>query len=56
MRQLDPDLHVDGHAVSVDELKRFLPRLLLVREDAGSGSGGSGNVGLASSLRAFFGA
>eukprot|EP00198_Chlamydomonas_reinhardtii_P006121 XP_001695457.1 predicted protein [Chlamydomonas reinhardtii] len=56
VRQLDPDLHVDGHAVSVDELKRFLPRLLLVREDAGSGSGGSGNVGLASSLRAFFGA
>ncbi|KAG2430180.1 hypothetical protein HXX76_010279 [Chlamydomonas incerta] len=56
VRQLDPDLHVDGHVVSVDELKRFLPRLLLVREDAGSGGGGSGNVGVAPSLRAFFGA
>ncbi|KAG2447794.1 hypothetical protein HYH02_007251 [Chlamydomonas schloesseri] len=58
VRQLDPDLHVDGHVVSVDELKRFLPRLLLVREEGSgsSASGGSGNVGLAPSLRAFFGA
>ncbi|KAG2492432.1 hypothetical protein HYH03_009375 [Edaphochlamys debaryana] len=53
VRQLEPDLHVDGHPVSVEELRRFLPRLLLVRE--ASGASGSGNVGVASSLPAYFG-
>ncbi|KXZ43707.1 hypothetical protein GPECTOR_82g241 [Gonium pectorale] len=58
VRQLEPDLHIDGHAASVDELKRFLPRLLLVRPGGGAGGGAggsSGNVGVANSLGEYFG-
>ncbi|PNH04545.1 Peroxisome biogenesis protein 22 [Tetrabaena socialis] len=56
VRQLEPDLHVDAHSASVDELRRFLPTLLLVREGSVAGqSYGASNVGLAPSLPAFFG-
>ncbi|EFJ40327.1 hypothetical protein VOLCADRAFT_84514 [Volvox carteri f. nagariensis] len=55
-RQLEPELHVDGHPASVDELKRFLPRLLLVREGAPGGAGSSQvNVSVAASLTEYFG-
>ncbi|GLC44816.1 hypothetical protein PLESTB_001210800 [Pleodorina starrii] len=55
VRQLEPDLHVDGHPASVDELKRFLPRLLLVREGPAAAGSSQANVGVAASLTAYFG-
>lgn len=55
VRQLEPDLHMDAHTASVEELKRFLPQLLLVREGSGSQSAGAANVAMAASLGAFFG-
>ncbi len=47
VRQLEPDLHVDGDAATVKELQRFLPRLLLV----GGGGVASGNVSCVASLQ-----
>uniref|UniRef100_A0A7S0VXT3 Peroxisome biogenesis protein 22 n=1 Tax=Polytomella parva TaxID=51329 RepID=A0A7S0VXT3_9CHLO len=29
-RQIEPDIHIDGHPSTVKELKRFLPRLVLI--------------------------
>ncbi len=55
VRQLEPDLHMDAHTASVEELKRFLPQLLLVREGSGSQPAGAANVAIAASLGAFFG-
>lgn len=53
VRQIEPDLHIDGHVSTVEELRRFMPQLLLV------GAGGSPvvdgpNIGQAPSLSAFF--
>ncbi|GIL88166.1 hypothetical protein Vretimale_14083 [Volvox reticuliferus] len=55
VRQLEPELHVDGHSGSIDELKRFLPHLLLVREGHTSAASGQTNVGIAASLASYFG-
>lgn len=36
VRQLEPDLHVDGHPMTVHDLQRFVPQLLHVRPPAGA--------------------
>lgn len=51
VRQLEPDLHVDGDAAIVNDLQRFLPRLLLV----GGAGVGQGNVGCVASLQEAWG-
>ncbi|GIL56132.1 hypothetical protein Vafri_11577 [Volvox africanus] len=55
VRQLEPELHVDGHSGSIDDLKRFMPHLLLVREGHTSAASGQANVGIAASLPSYFG-
>lgn len=55
VRQVDPQLHCDGVGESVTELRRFIPRLVLVAEpDAPSITFGP-NVARATSLPAYFG-
>jgi hypothetical protein len=57
VRQLEPELHIDALPSTVEELRRFLPRLLLTREPgAAQGSAGTHpNVTTLPSLSAFFG-
>lgn len=55
VRQLEPELHVDGHPASVDELKRFLPRLLLIREEGMAASFSQANIEVSGSLTEYFG-
>ena len=56
VRQLDPELHMDGHAVTVEDLRRFMPHLLLVnRGGAGAYKPGGPNIGVVESLAAYFG-
>lgn len=55
VRQLEPDLHVDGTAKTIDDLKRFLPQLLHITQPGLAAAGhGSGNIAVSSSLKAFF--
>eukprot|EP00877_Chromochloris_zofingiensis_P010014 jgi/Chrzof1/5266/Cz15g20020.t1 len=57
VRQLEPDLHIDGHARTIEDLQRFMPQLLHITPpgSAASAAQGSLNVTAAHSLRAFFG-
>eukprot|EP00798_Chlamydomonas_sp_ICE-L_P031120 gene31120-6253_t len=55
VRQIEPDLHIDGHSATVEDLQRFIPQLWLVGQ-AGAGSSMSSypNVAQEKSLQAFF--
>lgn len=56
VRQLEPDLHVDGHSSTIEDLKRFIPQLLHIHQSGTSPAGiGSPNVGSSESLAKFFG-
>ncbi|BDA49538.1 Peroxisome biogenesis protein 22 [Coccomyxa sp. Obi] len=55
VRQLEPDLHIDGHPQTIEALKRFMPQLLHVRHPNAAAAGvGSPNVGSAGSLLEVF--
>lgn len=55
VRQLEPDLHIDGSATTIDDLKRFMPQLLHILQPGTAAAGqGSSNVASSSSLKAFF--
>jgi len=54
VRQLEPDLHVDAHASTVDALQRFTPQLLHVRREADRPASHAQNVGSALSLAKAF--
>lgn len=53
VRQLDPDLHIDGDAETVEALKRFIPLLLHIPASGNSLVGGT-NVQVAPSLDVYF--
>ena len=56
VRQLEPDLHIDGHAATIEELRRFMPQLLhIVAPGDKPAGGGAVNIVSAGSLSAFFG-
>lgn len=55
VRQIEPDLHIDGSAKTIDDLKRFMPQLLHIQQPGTQAAGqGSSNVIVSSSLKAFF--
>lgn len=59
VRQLEPDVHIDGNHLTVDELRRFLPRLLHVQRPADPAAGAgpaTPNIRVVPSLAAAFGA
>ncbi|KAL4442723.1 hypothetical protein ABPG77_006717 [Micractinium sp. CCAP 211/92] len=57
VRQLEPDLHFDGHEKTVSDLQRFVKQLVLVQPPgaAGSSAAAAGNVQLSPSLGAALG-
>lgn len=55
VRQIEPDLHIDGAAKTIEDLKRFMPQLLhITQPGAGAAGGGATNVRSSSSLAAYF--
>lgn len=55
VRQLEPELHVDGHATTVEDLKRFMPQILhVVQKGSHPAAVGNKNVGSAGSLAEVF--
>lgn len=55
VRQLEPDLHIDGSAKTIDDLKRFMPQLLHIPAPGTSAAGqGSSNVVSSGSLKEYF--
>lgn len=55
VRQLEPDLHIDGSAKTIDDLKRFMPRLLHITQPGTAAAGqGSSNVTSSKSLQSYF--
>jgi hypothetical protein len=56
VRQIEPDLHIDGSAKTIEDLKRFMPQLLHLPQPNSAAAGQcSSNVVSSSSLAAFFG-
>jgi hypothetical protein len=56
VRQLEPDLHIDNAAKTVEDLKRFMPRLLHIPPPGHDAAGqGASNVASSPSLAAHFG-
>eukprot|EP00775_Hariotina_reticulata_P003151 gene3151-3428_t len=56
VRQIEPDLHIDGSGKTIEDLKRFMPHLLHLPQPSSAAAGqGSSNVVSSSSLAAFFG-
>ncbi|KAK9817998.1 hypothetical protein WJX72_005563 [[Myrmecia] bisecta] len=56
VRQLEPELHIDGHAATIEGLKRFMPQLVHVTQPGTAAAGaGSPNVGSAATLASLFG-
>lgn len=55
VRQIEPELHIDGSGKTIDDLKRFMPQLLHITQP-GSGTAGAGatNVRSSPSLAAYF--
>eukprot|EP00884_Botryococcus_braunii_P016383 jgi/Botrbrau1/3428/Bobra.139_1s0008.1 len=52
VRQLEPELHIDGHHQTIEDLKRFMPQLLHIRQEGSQPAGqGAHNVGSALSLK-----
>lgn len=55
VRQLEPDLHIDGHPSTVEDLKRFVPQILhIVQPGSQPAAAGNKNVGSAGSLADVF--
>lgn len=55
VRQIEPDLHVDGSGKTIEDLKRFMPQLLHITQPGAAAAGaGSTNVRSSSSLEAYF--
>jgi hypothetical protein len=55
VRQLEPELHIDGHAATVEALKRFVPQLWHVQAPGvAPAAAGSGHVAHAPTLARFF--
>lgn len=54
-RQLEAELHIDSAHTTVDQLQRFVPQLLFVRQPAGPDASHASNVARSSSLAEFFG-
>lgn len=55
VRQLEPDLHIEGSSETVASLARFIPRLLHVQSPNTPSASGSANITSTSSLDVFFG-
>jgi hypothetical protein len=56
VRQLDPELHIDGSRATVDSLQRFIPQLLLVAKPSGqAGAVLAANIGQIGNLKSHFG-
>lgn len=55
VRQIEPELHIDGSGKTIDDLKRFMPQLLHIMQP-GSGAAGAGatNVRSSASLATYF--
>jgi len=55
VRQVEPELHIDGQASTIEDLKRFIPQLLHVHAPGTQPAAMEAqNVGHAPSLAAFF--
>lgn len=55
VRQIEPDLHIDGAAKTIEDLKRFMPQLLHISQPGAAAAGaGATNVRSSSSLAAYF--
>lgn len=54
VRQLEPDLHIDGHSKTVDDLKRFLSQLLLVDVGSSGFAPTQPNIGVTTSVVQYF--
>jgi len=55
VRQIEPDLHIDGSGKTIEDLKRFMPQLLHIAQPGAAAAGaGSNNVRSSTSLEAFF--
>lgn len=55
VRQIEPDLHIDGAAKTIEDLKRFMPQLLHITQLRTAAAGaGSSNVRSSTSLAAYF--
>ncbi|KAL0041136.1 hypothetical protein WJX77_006003 [Trebouxia sp. C0004] len=51
VRQLEPELHIDGHPATVEDLKRFMPQILhIIQPGSQAAAVGNKNVGSAGSL------
>jgi len=56
VRQLEPDMHVDGESRTVHDLQRFVPQLLHVAPEGQAGPAAAGpNVDACASLPAYLG-
>jgi hypothetical protein len=55
VRQIEPDLHIDGAGKTIEDLKRFMPQLLHITQPGTAAAGaGSSNVRSSTSLAAYF--
>lgn len=55
VRQIEPDLHIDGAGKTIEDLKRFMPQLLHITQPGSAAAGaGSINVRSSTSLAAYF--
>lgn len=55
VRQIEPDLHIDGSGKTIEDLKRFMPQLLHVTQPGTAAAGaGSTNIRSSPSLAAYF--
>jgi hypothetical protein len=55
VRQIEPDLHIDGAAKTIEDLKRFMPQLLhITQPGVSAAAAGSSNARSSSSLAAYF--
>lgn len=55
VRQLEPELHIDGHPSTVEDLKRFMPQILhIMQPGAQPAAAANKNVGAAKSLTEVF--
>jgi hypothetical protein len=55
VRQIEPDLHIDGSGKTIEDLRRFMPQLLHISQPGTAAAGaGASNIRNSSSLAAYF--
>ena len=54
VRQLEPGLHVDAAAATIERLRRFMPQLLYIQQSHLRGPAPGSNIGSAKSLADVF--